>query len=284
MPPALACCKHRAKLITSGERDFNRTTQVTGMRKMARRQAAQLFSQSQDIVTPAIAAAELAHLPEPAQRYLRYTGILGQARIQTVRLKQAGSFRMQPNQAWMPLVAEQYYTVNPPAFLWFGTIKPWPLLSISAIDQFSNGHGSLLVKLLSLVTLTNAQGAEVDQGELLRYLGEMIWFPTGWLSDYIQWQAIDHQSAQVTLTDHGLTVSAILHFNADGQMIKFTSDRPYEGRLEKWTALCSEYKQINGLQIPTKAEVMWNLRSGDFSYFRGEIVEIAYNQPVAFRS
>jgi Family of unknown function (DUF6920) len=30
--------------------------------------------------------------------------------------------------------------------------------------------------------------------------------------------------------------------------------------------------------IPTRVEVAWNLASGDFSYFRGEITEIEYNQ------
>jgi hypothetical protein len=30
--------------------------------------------------------------------------------------------------------------------------------------------------------------------------------------------------------------------------------------------------------ILTRVEVTWNLASGDFSYFRGEITEIDYNQ------
>ncbi len=252
------------------------------MRKMARSKAAELLSQSQEGTTKAIAVAEIAKLPEPVQRYLKYTGILGKQRIKTVRLQQVGYFRLQPNQSWFPLTAEQYYTVNPPAFLWFGKIKPWPFVSISAIDQFMNGQGNLRVKLLSLIPLTNAHGVAVDQGELLRFLGEMVWFPTAWLSDNIQWQAIDDHSAQATLTDHGLTVAVILHFNPENQIIKLTSDRSYESKLEKWTVLCTEYREINGLQIPRKAEVLWNLNAGDFSYFRGELVDIAYNQSVPY--
>src|SRR2546425_13007025 len=37
----------------------------------------------------------------------------------------------------------------------------------------------------------NAHGSEMDQGELQRYLLEMAWFPTAWLSDAIEWQALD---------------------------------------------------------------------------------------------
>jgi hypothetical protein len=252
------------------------------MKKIARSKAAEMFSLSQPAITTAIAAAELVNLPEPVQCYLRYTGILGKPRIKTVRLQQVGYFRLQPNQSWFPLTAEQYYTVNPPAFLWFGMIKPWPLISISAIDQFMHGQGNLRVKLLSLIPLTDASGATVDQGELLRYLGEMVWFPTAWLSHNIQWQLIDDHSAQATLTEHGLTVAVILHFNSENQIVKLTSDRYYDSKLEQWTVLCTDYREINDLQIPMKAEVIWNLKAGDFSYFRGELVDIAYNQSVPY--
>jgi hypothetical protein len=34
--------------------------------------------------------------------------------------------------------------------------------------------------------LAERRRPEIDQSELLRYLPEMTWFPTAWLSDYIQ--------------------------------------------------------------------------------------------------
>jgi Family of unknown function (DUF6920) len=65
-------------------------------------------------------------------------------------------------------------------------MRPFPFVRISATDQFSDGHGSIHIKLLSLITVANACGPEMDQGSVLRYLAEMIWFPTAWLSDYVQ--------------------------------------------------------------------------------------------------
>lgn len=50
--------------------------------------------------------------------------------------------------------------------------------------------------------------------------------------------------------------------------------------LEQWETLAGEYREINGVRIPVKAEAVWKLRSGDFSYFRGEITEIAYNEDI----
>lgn len=255
------------------------------MWEMARREALELLGKSQEARTVAIAEADLAGLPEPVQRYLRYTGVLGKERIKTVRLKQKGFFRPQEGLPWMPMVAEQYYTTSPPAFLWFGTVKALPFVSISARDKFADGAGNMLVKLQSLFTLTNASGSEMDRGALLRYLGEIMWFPTAWLSDGIQWQAIDTNSAQVTLAYNGVTVSAVLHFNAGGQVVRLTAQRYREVKgqysLDQWEAIPqTEYREVNGLQIPIKVEVLWKLPAGDFSYFRGEVTEIEYNCPV----
>ena len=123
---------------------------------------------------------------------------------------------------------------------------------------------------------------EADQGELLRYLGELIWFPTAWLSDADEWRAIDDQSVQVTIRQPGVTVSAVLYVNEQGQVTHLAAERfMAEGksyRLERWSAQCEEYREVSGMLIPTRVEVMWNLASGDFSYFRGEITEIEYNQ------
>lgn len=253
------------------------------MRSTIRNSALELWQQSQQH-TPLhlITDADVLRLPEAAQRYLRYTRVVGKEPIQTVRLKQRGFFRTQPGQKWLPMVAEQYFTTNPPAFLWHGKIRPFPLISISAKDRFSDGHGSLRVKLLSLVPLASIHGPEADQSELLRYLGEIIWFPTAWLSDTIEWLAIDTQSVQATIRQPGATASVMLFVSEQGQMTHVTAERfMAEGkssRLERWSAQCHAYQEVSGMLIPTSVEVMWNLASGDFSYFRGAITEIEYNQ------
>lgn len=252
------------------------------MWKTARREALELLSKSQEVTTEPIAAADLINLPEPVQRYLRYSGVIGKEKIQTVRLKQKGFFRPQEDLSWMPMIAEQYYTINPPGFLWFGVVKALPFLFISARDKFIDNHGNMLVKMQSIFTLANASDEKIDQGALLRYLGEIMWFPTAWLSDYIQWQEIDNNSVEVTLNFNGLKVTAVLYFNAEGKIVKLTAQRYREVKgeyfLDAWEAIPSnEYQEFNGLLIPGKVEVIWKLRSGDFSYFRGELVDVNYN-------
>ena len=59
----------------------------------------------------------LADLPAPVQRYLDYTGVVGKPWVNTVTLKQTGRFRQGLDRPWMPMVAEQSYTTNPPGFV-----------------------------------------------------------------------------------------------------------------------------------------------------------------------
>ena len=172
-----------------------------------------------------ITAAQVLALPEPMQRYLNYAQVVGKESIRTVRLKQQGFIRQQPGQKWFPMVAEQYFTTTPPAFLWHATMRPFPLVWVSGTDRFSDGHGSMRIKPFSLITVANARGPEMDQGSALRYLAEIIWFPTAWLSDNIQWQAIDAHSVKAMFHQKGVMVSAVLHVNEQGQPTHFTTDR-----------------------------------------------------------
>lgn len=57
-----------------------------------------------------------------------------------------------------------------------------PGLWIDARDKVFAGEGRMTVKLASTITIADASGPELDQGALVRLLGEMVWFPTseGW--------------------------------------------------------------------------------------------------------
>ncbi len=80
-----------------------------------------------------------------------------------------------------------------------------------------------------------------------------------------------------------MTVSAVLSFNEKGEMTNFVAKRYRDVRghydLEEWSIPMSEYRKINGIKIPTKAEGVWKLNSGDFSYIKIEVTDVIYNDP-----
>ena len=56
----------------------------------------------------------------------------------------------------------------------------------------------------------DATGPKVDQGALLRYLNETMWFPAAALSPYITWQDKNANSATATMSYESVTAAATL--------------------------------------------------------------------------
>lgn len=245
-----------------------------------------LFGQIQSGTPDLVTEGELADLPESVQRWLRYSGVIGKERIRTVRLRQRGTFRMKPDARWMPFRAVQYYTTEPPGFIWYTTMKPAPLFAITGRDKYRLGRGNMLIQLLSVVPVVNATGPELDQGTLLRYLNEMIWFPSASLSQYIHWEAIDDTSARATMEYKGIRGTAVFSFNRQGEITNMIADRYRDAGgefiLTPWSTPIQGYREFGRIRIPSKGEGVWHLESGKFAYIRLEITDIEYNRPEWF--
>jgi uncharacterized protein DUF6544 len=96
-----------------------------------------LAARNLEPVNGIIIEEDLKLLPEPVQRYLRYTQVIGTSRIGTIKLQQKGYIRQAPNQPWKPFEAEQYFVTKPPSFVWIANMKALPLLSVKARDMTS---------------------------------------------------------------------------------------------------------------------------------------------------
>jgi len=223
----------------------------------------------------------LGDLPEPVRRWLRRAGIVGRPQARVVRLQQSGLMRTKPEQDWMPTQAKQLFTVDQPAFVWEAHVRMMPLVYFKGIDQYRDGKGRMLIKLLSLIPVVDATGPKIDQGTMLRFLGELIWFPSAALSPYLTWEGLDAHRARATMSYQGLTASGIFEFNAGGDFVSFRCDRYYGGeessKLEKWYIPATAWDAPGGVRIPTAGEVIWELEGGDFKYYQWEIEEVTYN-------
>ncbi len=231
-----------------------------------------------------VTADMLQNLPEPVQRYLSYSGVIGKPWINTVRLKYVGRFRQGENRPWMPMAAEQCYTTNPPGFLWKASFKMAGLPLMRGSDAYKAGHGHMFGKLAGLFTIFDERGEKLDQGAMMRYLNEMTWFPIAYLSDYITWQAVDAHSADVTFTDCGKSLSARMYFDDAGRPLSFVAQR-YMGTsgqysLETWCTPFTSFGLRAGLNIPVWGTGVWQLSSGDLPYIDIKLTEIEYNQPI----
>jgi hypothetical protein len=238
-----------------------------------------LYSSSDRLAQKTYNSGQLADLPEPVQRYFKYSLKDGQRYISYARLKQGGYFRLNPSLDFLPIEAEEYFSIKNPGYVWYAEIRPNPYVWLAARDTYFQGKGNVLAKLYSGVTLANSKGNETDQGAMIRWLGEAVWFPTALLpSDNIRWEEIDNSSAKAFFTDKGRTVAGIFHFNEKGEITSFTADRFMDKSLEKFEAICRDYKEFNRIKVPSQVEATWHLKTGDYTYVRFSVTEIEYDK------
>jgi hypothetical protein len=248
---------------------------------MVKKEVNNMLSENGTAAAKVVTKDMLAHLPLPVQTWLLHSGIVGKPQIRTVHLKQKGFMRMKPDtDKWIPTSAEQYFTIDKPAFIWKVNMEMMPLVPVAGRDQFVHGKGQMLIKAFSLFNMVNQADEKIDQGALQRYLAEICWFPSAALSPYITWQAIDDHSAKASMTYNGVSGSVIFYFNKDGDMIRCTADR-YKGggseaTLEKWVVDTKRYGVMNGIKMPVQSEATWKLKEGDYTWYKLEITSIEY--------
>jgi len=88
-------------------------------------------------------------------------------------------------------------------------------------------------------------------------------------------------TAKATMEYKGVTGSGIFKFNDRGEVVEFKANRPRavgdHFELTPWSIYLTEYHCFDGIQIPSKGEVIWELAGGDFNWFQFEVQEAEYN-------
>ena len=239
----------------------------------------ELFSQSRNISEKIFNYKQLISLPEPVQRYFKHVLKDGQPYISYARITHDGQFKTGLDKDWINIKGEQYATTEKPGFIWKETTSMF-----TARDMFITDKGRLVVSLFSLYNVLDAKGEKYNQGELIRWLGESILYPTNLLpGERLQWFAIDFQTAKLTFNYNKLSFFFIITFNEIGEITQMETKRYMdEKNLETWIIKLADYKEMNSVFVPTTFEVLWRLEKGDFSYAKFIVQKIEYNKPEIF--
>ena len=228
---------------------------------------------------------EIVDLPEPVQRYFRAVLQDGQTLISKVELSQTGQFHMnETEEKWHKFTATQLVIAQRLGFDWNAKIQMFPFLNVFVHDTYLLGEGNLQASILGLFTVAKMHNTpQLNQGELLRFFAEGVWYPTALLpSQGVIWEAIDQHSSRATLTDGKTTASVVFQFDADGLITSMRAEnRCYSVVGDKlmfmpWVGNFREYSVRNGMQIPLEGEVGWEHPEGLKLYFIGKITKINY--------
>jgi len=226
---------------------------------------------------------DLESLPNPVRIWLQTSGIVGQAMPSTVRLRQVGRIRSGPESSWMSFRADQYYVLEPAAFIWRVYATMGPGLFVRGFDSFVDGLGRMQMKPLALFSVVDASGSALDQGAALRYLQETVWFPYAALLESIRWEPIDECHARAILHTETGTVEGTFQFDEEGHVTAFEADRyrdeDPEPTLRPWRAVTCDETAIAGMSIPIRGEGIWELPDGPFTYVELELVDLDLDVP-----
>ena len=251
--------------------------------KLVQQETTQLLSKNVSTENRIVGESDLSNLPEPVKKWLRNSGALGKSFISYGKVTQVAELQMKPGQEnWLTATAIQYTTIDNPAFIWSVDVKMNSLLNFQGRDKYEDGKGEMLIKMNSLINVVNERGEKMDEGTLQRYLGEMVWFPSLALSPFITWEQIDDNTAKATMIYEGIMGSGTFHFNANGEVTKFSALR-YNGnepsaKRHEWIMNITDYKTFEGIKVPVKMTSTWKFDEGDWTWLKLEVTDIKYNE------
>ena len=265
------------------------TTTSSMQRKFMREVLAHNGAAAVPDATAAVRASDLHQLPEPAQRYLAFMGVVGRPRDTSFRAHHRGTFRLKPG-PFMACEAWQYNNRTDVSRIFHMRMRFGGLVPMLARDTYTNGRGRMLGKIADLVTVVDGQGPELDLGELVTYLNDAILYaPSLILGPETRFGAVDDSTFDVTFTDRGRSVSALVSVAADGAPTDFsTIDCYYQSdfkspmRQMRWsTPVESMHALPDGRHVSRRARAVWHLPSGPFCYaeFQLDLAALAFNVP-----
>ncbi len=220
-----------------------------------------------------------AELPGLVRRYLERALPPQTPTPAAVRVTQSGEMWLKRGSGARRFTAVQDYAVREVAFTWQARFPLAPLLSLRVVDRYAGGAGSLEARLLGVRMMRQA-GPETTLGEALRYLAELAWVPHAMAANRrLEWRQLDQRSVEVATQIAATRAAVTLQFDATGDITGARCDeRPFQqdnGFVPRpWGGTFSDYASLDGIRIPTRGEVRWELPDGPYTYWRGTITSL----------
>ncbi|RYY99490.1 MAG: hypothetical protein EOO11_04810 [Chitinophagaceae bacterium] len=226
-----------------------------------------------------IGERDLAPLPPPVQRYLRYVGVPGSAKLRSARIVLDGELRAR-GRDWFPFRSEQHNAFDSYERHFFMKARILGV-DVPGYHAYKGSAASMQVRPGGLLPLVHETGAELFRAETVTLLNDIcLLAPAALIDPRIRWEPIDEQSARAHFTNEGVTVSALLLFNDWGELINFIShDRidVADGKSYRFSTPVSEYRYFGNFRLPGFGEAIWSYPGGDFTYGRLHVKEVRYN-------
>ncbi len=253
------------------------------LKKVYRKEVSSALKEARGTEKEILTEDDIKHLPGAVQKYLIYTGALGREKVNNMRVITEGEFKSDPKRDWSRIKTEQYNFFADPTRIYYLKLKMFGL-PVIGLHSYSDATASMLIKLGGIITVAKGAGPEMDQGETVTVFNDMcLLAPASLIDERIEWETIDENNVKAYFSNNDQRISAQLSFNEEGQLINFFSDdRFYSPTGEtyqkvRWSTPVKDYREINGMKLPTYGEAIWHFPEGNYSYAKLSIKEVEYN-------
>lgn len=230
---------------------------------------------------------DLADLPDPLADYVRRSGAVGKPRVTCFSAHFHGRIRSGPDQAWMSFTGEQVNTYGrSPRRVFIMDATRWGL-PVTVLHLYSGATATMRAKVLSLFTVLNVDGPEMDRGETVTVFNDLVVLAPGAIVGApVRWTALDGHHVRGTYTNGDQAVSAELTFDADGDLVDFVSHDRLRASADgtafeqqTWSTPLSGHREANGRRLVTSGEGRWHSPQPDglFTYIEFHLDEVSFN-------
>ena len=236
---------------------------------------------------PVLTEADLDDLPKPLAAYIRNSGAVGQPRATSLHANFHGRIRNGPDAKWMPFTGEQVNTFGSNPHRMFIMDATRSGLPVTVLHSFADSTATMRAKVVSLVTVVDASGPEMDRGETVTVFNDLVVLAPGAMVEApIHWTAVDSHHVRGDFTSGDQTVSGELTFNDAGDLVDFVSEDRLraspDGKSftrQRWSTPLSGHREAHGHRVPTSGHGRWDAtgREGWFTYVELTFDDITYN-------
>lgn len=230
-----------------------------------------------------------AGLPEPARRFFAFAIAEGAPLHIVAEIGMTGELSLgQPGRAQtMPMRARQLLAA-PHGFVWRAEASA-RMLRMAGSDALGPERSWSRFRLFGLIPVARAGGtADHARSAFGRLVAEaLFWTPAALLpGPGVDWQAVDADTARVTLRRGDLEQAVDIRIGADGEPLEAVFQRWSDAnpdrrwQLQPFGGVLSDYRTFDGIRVPTRVEGGNFFGTPDyFPFFRARVEAVRYPPP-----
>jgi hypothetical protein len=214
--------------------------------------------------------------PDQAVRYFKRAVPEGQPLYQAAWITMKGRLKLKD---WSPFCAEEVICW-PHGFVWGARTKMGGL-PVTGFDESLDGVGRMDWRVFGFLPVARADGEAVSQSAMARFVGELIWIPTVFMTAPVDWSIIDGDVLATVATDSG-PVAVLLKIDHEGvvRQVSLQRYRTDSKMIETFVVESDAEGDFGGLRVPSRIRAGWGSKDRrldpDGAFFEAEIESIEF--------